>query len=173
MNFSQILRLICKVNFKIRVFQDFVSNCKFLSNAINFPIYDKLSNITNHIHNIILYTLNGIFSSHFLLAQILPDGESHCTEPGPGAWHVTHHCPGVLHWVITLYGVVISEIKSEKTKNVHYLHKQCWYFQFIKPVNLMRMIAGTDEVQNSKKQKRQKNLKLNRIRRREKPFTMK
>ena len=96
------------------MFQDFVSNCKFLSNAINFPIYDKLSNITNHIHNIILYfTLNGIFSSHFLLAQILPDGESHCTEPGSGAGHVTHHCPGVLHWVITLYGVVISEKRIE------------------------------------------------------------
>ena len=95
MNFSQILRLICKVNFKIRVFQDLVSNCKFLSNAINFSIYDKLSNITNHIHDIILYTLNGIFS-HFLFAKVLPDGESHCAEPGAGAGHVPHHGPDVL-----------------------------------------------------------------------------
>ena len=66
-------------------------------------------------------------SSHFLLAEILPDGQSHGGEPGPGARHVAHHGPGVLPGVIALYRVVISEKRASLTRRsamMHYLHNQ-------------------------------------------------
>ena len=55
-------------------------------------------------------------SLHFLLAEILPDGQSHSREPGAGARHVPHHGPGVLPGVIALYRVVISENELDSTR---------------------------------------------------------
>ena len=60
--------------------------------------------------------------SDFLLAEVLPDGERHGREPGPGAGHVPHYAPAVLHGIVALDRVVISgKVESSVETTCTYL----------------------------------------------------
>ena len=56
---------------------------------------------------------------HLLLAEVLPDGERHGGQPGPGAGHVAGDGPGVRVGVVALDGVVVAVPALLPTQHIH------------------------------------------------------